>query len=155
MMNIEKFLDLGTELETLVSSLYEEIAKLAGDEATSKQLIKISREELNHANSLKMGKNYLKEVPDIFTGVSIDEGELNSDLQKCKELHGQLLQHLAFLPSLKSILDLEKRFERVHLGASVFVSDNHLKQLFQALSQGDQNHIATLTGMISNIERKH
>ncbi len=153
MMKIEKFLDLGAELETQVSFLYEKIAKLAEDEAMSKQLLKISREELNHANSLKMGKNYLKEAPDIFIGVSLDEEELNLGLQKCRELHDRLQQNLALLPSLKSILDLEKRFEKVHIGVSVSVSDNHLKQLFQALTKGDQNHVAMLTGMISNIER--
>jgi hypothetical protein len=47
---------------------------------------------------------------------------------------------------------MERRFEKIHLGASVFVSDAHLKQLFQALAGGDQNHIKTLQDMISATE---
>jgi len=42
-MNIEKFLDLGTEIESQISLIYEKVAKLTVDEAVSEQLIKISR----------------------------------------------------------------------------------------------------------------
>jgi len=54
--------------------------------------------------------------------------------------------------SNKLIKSLEKSFEKVHIGASVVISDAHLKKLFQALAKGDQDHIKTLQEMISNIK---
>ncbi|MCX6564969.1 MAG: hypothetical protein NTW38_00850 [Candidatus Aminicenantes bacterium] len=39
-MNIDKFLDLGAELESQLSSIYEKVAKLTLDEAISKKLLK-------------------------------------------------------------------------------------------------------------------
>jgi rubrerythrin len=151
-MEIEKFLSLGTDLEIQISGLYEKISTLTHDNAISKQLIKISREELTHASTLKMGKSYLKEAPDIFHGVNIDEKELNQGLKECRELYDQIKPNSAVLPFLKSTLNFEKRFEKIHLGVSVIVSDAHLKQLFQALASGDQNHIKALQEMISALE---
>ncbi len=149
-MEFEKFLTLGTEIETQISELYRKIATLTHDDAISKKLIKISHEELNHASTLKMGKNFLKEAPCIFLGVNFDEEELNLGLQECRELHDRLQKNFGLLPGLKWLLSLEKRFERIHIGASLVVSDAHLQRLFQALANGDQNHIKTLETLISS-----
>jgi rubrerythrin len=150
-MNIEKFLDLGAELEAKLSALYQKIAPLAVDEATTKQLIKISHEELNHANSLRTGKNYLQEAPDLFMSVNMNEAEIRAGLAEISEIHLRLQSQTLLLPALKWLLELEKKFERIHLGTSLSLADVRLKQLFQALSKGDQNHIATLNKMIAGI----
>jgi rubrerythrin len=149
-MKTGKFLSLAYEIETQISGLYEKIATLTLDAPTSKTLIKIYHEELNHASAIKMAKNFLREAPDIFVGVDFDETELNRGLQECHELRDRVDENMAILPALKSLLDLEKRFEKIHVGASVIVSDDHLKQLFQALAKGDQNHIKTLEELISS-----
>jgi len=153
-MNIEKFLDLGAEVETQISAIYEKVASFAVDESAAKQLLKISREELNHANSLKMGKNYLKEAPDLFMSMNMSEAELKAGLAEIANIHSKLQGKALLLSALKWLLDLEKRFEKVHLGVSLSIADIRLKQLFQALSKGDQKHIAILTGMISGSEKK-
>jgi rubrerythrin len=153
-MNIEKFLDLGTEIESQISLIYEKVAKLTVDEAVSEQLIKISREELNHANSLKMGKNYLKQAPDLFLAVNMNEEELNAGLTELGIFQTRLKETTLLLPALKWLLDLEKKFERIHIGVSVLLADVHLKELFQTLSKGDQNHVVTLTQIISGYEGK-
>ncbi len=150
-MEIERFFDLGAEIETQISGLYAKIATITHDDNISKTLIKISREELNHAAALKMGKNYLKEAPDIFLGVNFEEEDLNTGIKECREFQEQLQNNFGLLPSLKWLLRLEKRFEMVHIGAAVAISDAHLKQLFQALAKGDQNHIKTLETMISDL----
>jgi hypothetical protein len=151
-MNIEKFLTLGAELETRLSAVYEEAAVLAVDEPTSKLLKKISGEELNHAASLRMGKNYLAQAPDIFVDSNLSEEEINSGISEIDLLHTRLRQGSLLLPALKSLLDLEKRFEKIHIGVSVLITDVHLKQLFQALAKGDQNHIAALSNLIAGSE---
>ena len=153
-MNIEKFLDLGAELESQISSIYEKIAMLTVDEAVSKQLIEISREELNHANALKMGKNYLKQAPELFLAVNMNEEELNAGLAELGILQTRLKETTLLLPALRWLLDLEKKFERVHIGASVLLADVHFKELFRALSKGDRNHVATLTQIISSFKGK-
>ena len=149
-MKIGKFLSLGYEIEAQISGLYEKIATMTLDVPTSKTLIKISHEELNHASTIKMGKNFLREAPDIFADVDFDETELNRGLQECHELSDRVDENLAVLSALKGLLSLEKRFEKIHVGASVIVSDARLKQLFQALAKGDQNHIKTLEKLISS-----
>ena len=149
-MDIAKYLILGDELETLISRIYLKVAAITHNNLTSNALIKISHEELNHASTLKMGKNYLKEAPDIFHGVDIDEAELQQGLKDCKELYERIHPMSSVLSCLISLLDLEKRFEKIHLGASVIVSDAHLKRLFQALAGGDQNHFKVLQEMISD-----
>jgi rubrerythrin len=149
-MEIEKFLNLGTEIETLIAGLYEKVSALTLDASTSKALMKISHEEINHASTIKMGKNFLREAPEIFVGVHAEEEELKQGLRECGELRERLDQNLAILPALKSLLSLEKRFERIHLGASLIVTDDHLKQLFQSLAKGDHNHVQALEALIAN-----
>ena len=55
-MNIPHFLDLALELETEISKLYETIADRSGDRPIAARLKAIANEELNHANSLRRGK---------------------------------------------------------------------------------------------------
>jgi rubrerythrin len=150
-MEIAKFLTLGTDLENLIAGLYEKVAALTLDAPTSKALMKISREEINHASTIKMGNNFLREAPEVFVGVQVEEEELKQGLRECGELRDRLDQNLAILPALKSLLSLEKRFEKIHLGASIVVTDEHLKRLFQSLAKGDQNHIKTLEELIAAI----
>lgn len=44
--------------------------------------------------------------------------------------------------------EIEAQISGLYIGASIVISDAHLKQLFQALANGDQNHIKTLDEMI-------
>jgi rubrerythrin len=148
-MDINKFLTLAVQIETQISSVYEKVAKLAEDALVSTQLHKIAGDELNHAATLKMGLNYLHQAPELFVSVNMNEEALNKGLLDIASIQAQLDQKLLLLPALKWLLDLEKRFEKVHIGVSVSLADAHLIQLFKALAKGDQNHIATLTKLIN------
>ncbi|MCX6564970.1 MAG: hypothetical protein NTW38_00855 [Candidatus Aminicenantes bacterium] len=101
-----------------------------------------------------MGENYLKQAPDLFLAVNMNEEELNAGLAELGIFHTRLKETTLLLPALRWLLDLEKKFERVHIGTSVLLADVHLKELFQDLSKGDQHHIATLTLLISSSEGK-
>jgi rubrerythrin len=151
-MNIEKFMDISSELEDRISEVYEKTAALTNDESAAKTLRKISREELNHSNALKMGKRYLKEMPDLFLNTKMDEEEIRCGLEEILALEAKLAGNLLFLPGLKCLLSLETRFEHIHIGVSVVMADPSLKDLFQSLTNGDQNHIATLSSMIAKME---
>jgi rubrerythrin len=150
-MDIERFLDLGTELELKISKIYEKMAGLTNDTSLSKRLMSLSGEEINHANTLRTGKNYLKEMPDLFVGVQLEDEEMRSGLDGSAALLSELDAGLGVSEGLKRLLELEKRFERVHLGISVEIGDPSLKKLFKALAIGDQNHIAVLTGIIATL----
>lgn len=150
-MDIPKILDLAVELETEISKLYELVADLSGDPPIAARLKAIANEELNHANSLRRGKRYYEEYPDLFSGLTMDENEARAGVEEVKIFRESLSNAKPPLAdSLKKLLDLEKRFERVHFGASVRISDLTLKRLFQGLTKGDQSHITVLKGLIES-----
>jgi rubrerythrin len=148
-LDIAKFLDFGAELEMRVSKVYEKLSGLAGDESLSKRLISLSREEINHANILRTGKNYLGEMPDLFVGVRLKDEEMQKGLKDAGALLAEFDTGLSFREGLNRILQLETEFERIHLGASVEVREPSLISLFQALTKGDQNHIRILLETIA------
>jgi rubrerythrin len=148
-MDIARFLDMGTDLENRISRIYEKISSLTNDESLSKRLISLSREELNHANILRTGKNYLSEMPDLFLGVQLGDEEIQEGLEDAGALLSELDIGLSFPEGLKRILQLEKRFEQIHLGISVEIGEPSLKKLFQALTKGDQNHVRILSEIIA------
>jgi rubrerythrin len=150
-MDIEKFLDLGTELELKISKIYEKLAGLTNDASLSKRLMSLSGEEINHANTLRTGKNHLKEMPDLFVGVQLGDEEIRSGLDGAGAVLSELDAGLGVSKGLKRLLELEKRFERIHLGISVKIGDPSLEKLFKTLAKGDQNHIAVLTGIIATL----
>lgn len=151
-MDITKFMSLGAAIETDISAVYEKVSTLTADQEVSAQLKKISCEELNHAAALNMGKNYLAQAPDVFLGVNMEEDEMKQGLAELENLSRRLNQDILLLPALKWLLDLEKRFEKIHLGVSVSIGDEHLAQLFKSLTKGDQNHIATLDKIIEGVK---
>jgi rubrerythrin len=149
-MKIGKYLSLSYEIETQISGLYEKVATLTPDAPTSRLLINIYHEELQHASVIRMSKSFLKAAPDIFADADFDETELNRGLKECHKLRDRVDESLAFPAALNGLLDLEKSFEKIHTGVSVIVSDVQLKQLFQTLAKGDRNHIKTLEELIAN-----
>ena len=148
-MEIATFLDLARELELKISELYRLASQSAIGGPLSSRLADISTEETNHANVLRVGKNYLIAAPDLFVGVSLNGGDIQDGLKQAETLSIELKEGLALREGLKRLLGLEKRFERIHLATSLELSDPSLKKLFSSLSTGDQNHIHLLTEMIS------
>jgi hypothetical protein len=92
------------------------------------------------------------QVPECFIGIKMEEGDLRKGHNELEGFHIQLQGDVHFLSTLGWLLKIEKRFERIHIGASLVISDQQLKQLFQTLTEGDLNHIGTLKNLIAGLE---
>lgn len=150
-MDIRKFLDLAQELETEIFKLYEAVGERSGDPPTAARLKALASDEMNHANVIRRGKVYFDEYPDMFAGIAIDENEAAIGLGQVRALLASVSQGtVPLLEGLRKLLELEKRFERVHVGASVKITEPSLKKLFTSLTQADQSHIQTLTSLIES-----
>jgi rubrerythrin len=150
-MDIPKFLDLAADLETQLSMLYDTIAERSGDPPIATRLKTLANEELNHANVLRRGKRYFEGLPDLFTGFTMDDNEAGAGLKEAKIFHASLSQSkIPLLDRLKKMLKLEKRFEKIHMGASVKITEPSLQKLFATLTKGDQSHILVLKGLIES-----
>jgi rubrerythrin len=150
-MDIVEFLDTAIDLETQISELYNTIAERSGDPPIASRLKVIANEELNHANVLRRGKQYYEELPEYFPGFMIDADDAGKGLGEIKEYQASLGDgRILLLEGLKKILDFEKRFERIHLTASMAIREPSLRKLFVNLMGADHSHILVLQGLIES-----
>ena len=150
-MDIPKFLDLAVDLETQISMLYNTIAERSGDPPIATRLKTLANEELNHANVLRRGKRYYEELPDLFTGFTMDDDEAGAGLAEAKIFHASLSHgKIPLIDGLKKMLEFEEKFERIHMGASVKITEPSLKKLFTTLTKSDQSHVLVLKGLIES-----
>jgi hypothetical protein len=148
-MDIGEFMGLAQKLEDGLSGLYQLASEAASGGPLFPRLVGLSKDESNHASALRVGKNYLSAAPDLFIGVTLKDENLTDGLERAASLAAEFKAGLALREGLKRLLDLEKRFEKLHLGVSVEVADPSLKKLFQSLTKGDQEHIQILSEMIA------
>jgi len=154
-MNIPEFIDLAAEIEANVSSLYNAIAANTNDRPIAQQLEQLADEELKHANILWTGKGYYQSMPDLFVGLTIDESEVREGLKGTEALQKLFSQkRTSLLSQLQSMLEFERRFERIHMGASVKIENESMKRLFVSLSKGDHSHITILMALIDMLQGK-
>jgi rubrerythrin len=150
-MDVAHFIDTAAELEAEISKLYEALAKNSGDRPVASRLLKLADEEIQHVNLLRRGKNYYEEMPDLFTGLTMDPGDVEAGLNDLRAFHARLGKEKASLAGqLKRMLEFEKRFEKVHMGVSVNIKDATLRDLFSNLTKGDQSHILVLKALIDS-----
>lgn len=151
-MEISLFLELATELEMRISKVYEKMSGIADNDPLAGRLLSMSYEEINHANVLRRGKDYLKEMPDVLCKVRVQEDELKKGLDGCETLIAELNAGLNFRDGLTRLLEFERRFEHIHLNAALEVGEPSLTDLFQALMAGDQNHIRAVSEIIAGLD---
>jgi len=149
-VGIPEFLLMATELEKYASKLYDSLAVLSSDSALAKRLKTLANEEMNHASILSMGMNYYKGMPDAFLGTRVDDEELWTEIEEANRFQALLVPGFNLLEGLKKMLELEKRFENVHLDTSVKVMEPSLRKLFLDLMKGDQSHILVLRELINS-----
>lgn len=152
-MEIALFLELATELEMRISKVYEKMSGIADNDPLAGRLLSMLDEEINHANILRRGKDYLKEMPDVFRRVHIQEDELKKGLDESEAFLAELDAGLSFRDGLTRLLKFEKRFERIHLNTALEVGEPSLTDLFNALMAGDQNHIRAVSEIIAGLDR--
>jgi len=153
-VDIPEFLIKARELEKLASILYESLAAVSSDPDIAKRLKSLSNEEINHANVLNAGLNYYEQMPDVFTGPSVDDEELWTEIDEAKRFHVLIVPGFKLLEGLQKMLELEKHFEKVHADTSVRVTEPSLRKLFMDLMKGDQSHILVLKELIKSLGEK-
>jgi len=150
-MGIEETFDLAIQLEEKMSECYKQIGKLCRDEAISKELVRLSYDERAHADLLITGKNYLKEVPDIFSLKSERMTEMKIALNKIIKLIDNVHnKNIDLEEALNDAAELERLFEQFHLKTIAEVREASLKKLFEALSTDDKVHAGRLIKIITS-----
>jgi rubrerythrin len=153
-MNLDDFLNLGIQLEEAICACYEGLSRISSNEDLVWRLAKMAREEKNHARILASGKEYIKMIPDAFGSKLMTGSEIRNGLSLAENLLLKIRQASSPDEGLKELLELERRFEKVHLDTSIEIRDPSLKKLFQDLSKEDKTHIDSLQEVILHQERK-
>ena len=150
-MRLTVTLDEAIALEEKFSSCYEHLSRAAGD-GQSAELKILAREEKNHANVLKTGKNFVFRAPDLFGQERISDIEIRLGIKAAADLQDDLIAGKAdFRQGLKRLHDLERRFERVHMSTAAEIKDFSLKKLFEALARADAEHRQRLERLIARL----
>lgn len=140
-MNIQESIDLATQMERKMSECYEELSQFCDDESISKELMELSKEEIDHMNLLITGKNYISEAPELFELKFDREVEMKEGLNRVMILIDKIKnKKVNFIEAINDTFELEKLFEQLHLKTIVIINDTSLKNLFKALSLGDKEH---------------
>jgi rubrerythrin len=153
-MAIDETFDLAIQLEEKMSECYKEISRLFRDESIAKEFIRLSNDETAHKNLLLMGKNYLKEAPDIFhlkrERISEMKLGLKGIIGLIKRVHDKKID---IEEALNDAAELERLFEQFHLKTVAEVKDASLKKLFEALSTDDKTHRMRLISVLKRFYR--
>jgi len=153
-MAIEESFDLAIQLEEKMSECYKEISRLCQEESIANEFVRLSNDEIAHMNLLIMGKNYLKEAPDIFHLRRERIEELKIGLNKITGLIERVRdKKIALEEALNDAAELERLFEQFHLRTIAEVKDASLKKLFEALSVDDKTHRMRLINVMKRFYR--
>jgi rubrerythrin len=140
-MSLVILLDLAIELEKKVGECYDRMSGMTTDEALRTGLLTLAREEVDHANLLRTGKNFAVKNPEFFA-----QGEMgNTLLESCLRVIGELLNQLGdgaatLKGALSRIVALEYFCEKAHVSSLVHIEEPSLKQLFTGLARDDAAH---------------
>jgi hypothetical protein len=150
-MKLTVTLDEAIAVEEKFSSCYEHLSQAAGD-GQSAELRILAREEKNHANVLKTGKNFIFRAPGLFGQEKISDIDIRLGLKAAGDLQEDLIAGRAeFRQGLRRLHDLERKFERVHMRSAAEFKDFSLKKLFEALARADAEHRQRLERMIARL----
>jgi rubrerythrin len=153
-MGLSDTFDLAIQLEEKMSECYKAMRKLCQEESISKELVRLSYDEIAHADLLRTGKNYLKEAPDIFSLRSERITEMKTALEKTFRLIETVRdKNTTFEDAINGAAELERLFEQFHLKAIAEVKDASLKRLFEALSTDDKVHTGRLINILTSSYR--
>jgi rubrerythrin len=140
-MKINEAFDTMVQLEKDMSECYKEISRICYDEAVSKELMTLSKEEIDHMNLLATGKNYLNEAPDIFKLKSGRIAELSFMQNNMTKLINDIRdKRKSLIEAINDAAELERILEQFHVNRIAEVKDASLKKLFETLSLGDKEH---------------
>ena len=149
-MSLSILIERAILLEGKVSRCYQALSKIVTEKDLVDELQELSREELDHANQLKAGKNYMRSASQTFGETVMSVEEIDSAIEQISQLIEDVEnRRVGIAKGLKRISELEERFEKIHLKTIVEIKDRTLKALFQALGRDDREHSERLKNLIS------
>ena len=150
-MKLAAMLDEAIGLEEKIQACYRALSRLSGD-GISADLKAQSQEEKSHISVLKTGKNFVFRTPEAFGREAITDLEIKTGLKAAGDLETDLeAARGGFGDGARRLSDLEKKFEKVHLNASVEINDFSLKKLFEALARADAEHRQRLDRLLARL----
>jgi rubrerythrin len=149
-MNIPDFLTAAAELEMVAAMLYETMADLSPEGGMARHLRALANDETRHANSITMGKRYSQEMSDAFGRNKMEDEEIQKGIEEGNAFRASLMPGYILTEGLKKMLKFERRFVKIHIAASIEITNPLLKRLFEILTKGDKSHIATLNRLLES-----
>lgn len=149
-MSINELFNLAIQVEEKMSECYEKIGQLCHVRSISRELMMLSKDEIDHMRLLITGKNYLKEATDVFSLKSERIIELKIGLYRVIKLINDIHDKKINLEeAINDATELERFFEQFHLKAISEINDPSLKILFKTLMNGDKLHTERLSRILT------
>ena len=144
-MEADEAFDFFIQLEKMMSECYTEIYKICRDKSISSELEELSKEEIDHTNLLKWGKDYL----DRAQNASGCNFERPAELRLVQEKIDQLINDIqgkktGLLEAINDITVLERIMQQLYLRRIAEVKSSSLKRIFDTLSLSSREHIKSL-----------
>ena len=149
-LNVPEFLTAAAELEMVAAMLYETMAELSPDSGMVRHLRALADDEARHANAITIGKRDHQEMSDAFGRIDLEDGELQRLIMDGNAFRASLKPGFILTEGLKKMLKIERRFEKIHIAASIEITNPALKRLFETLTKNDRSHIATLNNLLES-----
>jgi rubrerythrin len=154
-MEISEAFDTMVQLEKKMSECFKEISQICHDEEISKELMMLSRGEIDHMNLLAAGKNYLNEAPDLFGLKCERTSELSLMQNRIDTLINNIQsKKIGLIEAINDTVQIERQLEECHLSKIAEVKDASLKKLFDTLSLGDKEHKRRLFKVMQILARR-
>jgi rubrerythrin len=150
-MGIQDDLEAAIDLEMTISDCYKKLSRNAVRAEIASSLEKIGREEINHANILRMQKNLSPVMEDLFGEKAAAAGQIRTCLRQARDLSTALDGSRDFEASLIDLRNLEIAIEKIHRHTAVDIRDESLRNLFDQLAGMDRAHADTLGQIIESL----
>jgi rubrerythrin len=149
-LNIPDFLTAAAELEMAAAMIYETMADLSPEVGIARHLRALANDETRHADAITMGKRYQQEMSDAFGRTKMEDKEILKGIEDGNAFRASLTPGYALTDGLKKMLKFERRFEKIHIAASIEITNPLLKRLFETLTKSDKSHIVTLNKLLES-----
>ena len=149
-MSVVLILNRAILLEQKFAECYEKMSEIAFDRSLAEQLKILSQEEISHVNLLKTGMNFATKEPNLFQNTKISSIEIDRGIKLLNGLVESLVnKDIDITEAIHKIYDLEMIFEEVHLNKVAEFEEPSMKQIFEALSNGDRAHRERLEKVVA------
>jgi rubrerythrin len=144
-METNEAFDTFVQLEKMMSECYMEISKICNDESVSKELVELSKEEIDHMNLLKWGKDYLNESQNALVCKFERPAELSLVQDKIGTLINDIQEKkIGLMEAINDVTVLERIMGQLYLKRIAEVKNLSLKRLFDLLSLSGREHKRSL-----------